>query len=80
MNERNIESGGSYVVNGGVIELAIGNFFFFFFFLSRSKQQCQRIGETKDVDVGLDLYFINNKDAMNERVTTALPYVTNRGR
>lgn len=79
MNERNIESGGSYVVNGGVIELAIGNFFFFFF-LSRSKQQCQRIGETKDVDVGLDLYFINNKDAMNERVTTALPYVTNRGR
>lgn len=34
MNERNIESGGSYVTNGDVIELAIGNFFFFFFPLS----------------------------------------------
>lgn len=52
----------------------IGNFFFFFLVRNNS------VGETKDVDVGLDLYFINNKDAMNERVTTALPYVTNRGR
>lgn len=66
-----------YVVNGGVIELAIGNFFFFFFL---SLVRNNSVGETKDVDVGLDLYFINNKDAMNERVTTALPYVTNRGR
>lgn len=46
------------------VELAIRNFFFFFLFeitplwIKRRRR-------------GLDLYFINNKDAMNERVTRA---------
>lgn len=52
------------------VELAIRNFLFFFFFFSFEITPLW-ITRIKRRRRGLDLYFINNKDAMNERVTRA---------